>query len=284
MAQVRVLFDPSDQIAGRRLLDALLDRDLVADEARTVADLKKARAVVVLWSPAAIDNIELVQAAAHARRKGLLLQAKLKPCDVPPRFGERDGVVLTGWTGDAADVRFQTIAAGVRSLIEGVDPGGARPPEGLGWTGRRWRRTLLLVAGGVTALAGAIGAVQNLKTGRDWVCGVEALSAPCRRAGLARPHAPDVLARLEGVWGEAGCEDRPGRLTVAPDRKSFELVFPDHHNRSRIDGVSENSIAATQLRPSSKAGLEYRIQVEEGRLLFKTSNMNGVSELVRCGD
>jgi hypothetical protein len=284
MAQVRVLFDPSDQIGGRRLLDALLDRDFVADEARTVADLKKARAVVVLWSPAAIDNAELVRAAAHARGRGVLLQAKLKPCDVPSRFGERDGVVLAGWTGDAADVRFQTIAAGVRSLIDGVDPGGARPPEGLGWTGRRWRRTVLLVAGGVAALAGAIGAVQNLKTGKDWVCRVEALSGPCRRAGLTGPRAPDVLTRLEGVWGAAGCRDRPGRLNVAEDRKSFRLVFPDHRSRGRIDSLSESSVAVTQLEPQSEAGLEYRIQVEEGRLLLKTANGNDISELYRCGD
>jgi hypothetical protein len=286
MADVRVLFDTGDQIAARRLLDALLDRDFTADAATDQAGIRKAKAVIVLWSPAAINNPGLVRAARKARREGRLLQVKTKPCDVPQMFGERDGVILTDWTGDAADLRFQKIAAGARSLIDGVGPGGARPPEGLGWAGRRWRTGLVLLFGAVTALAGGIGVLQNLKTGKDWVCGIEPLKGACRQAGLSAPSPADVLTRLEGRWGASDCQGEIGRLTLAADRKSFALAFPSLSSRASIDATSENRVMVTRLAPPVRPGedREARILVEEGRLVFTTANRNDSTELYRCGD
>jgi hypothetical protein len=79
-------------------------------------ELQAAKVVVVAWSPAAVASENVKAEARRARGEGKLIQVFVAPCDPPLFFGERQGVNMAGWSGDAADHRFQTFLAAARAV------------------------------------------------------------------------------------------------------------------------------------------------------------------------
>jgi tetratricopeptide (TPR) repeat protein len=146
-------------------LDVWWDRDIPAAapwEASIEKALGEARVVLVCWSRAAVASENVKSEARWARERGRLIQIFVEPCDPPLFFGERQGVDLTGWSGDRADPRFKQVVTAIRERLQSAalspavdDP--ARPPKSSTVPGRSTRRrrwwlataaiALLLVAG-----------------------------------------------------------------------------------------------------------------------------------------
>src|SRR5215472_7931132 len=83
-------------------LDVWWDEDIPGGaqwEASIESALKKAKAVVVCWSPASVASENVRSEARVAREDGRLVQVFLKPCMPPLFFGERQGIDLSKWRG-----------------------------------------------------------------------------------------------------------------------------------------------------------------------------------------
>lgn len=84
--------------------------------------LLSAKAVVVCWTPDAVDSENVREEARRARKKGLLLQCFLEPCEPPLFFGELQGADLSKWEGDRDHKRFRMLVEGLRALVAGKRP------------------------------------------------------------------------------------------------------------------------------------------------------------------
>jgi TolB-like protein len=163
MADVFLSYCREDRQAAERVarrleaegISAWWDRELVAGEAwnETIrAELKAARAVVVLWSGASWAS-RWVQAEAHAgHERNVLAAARLDDVVLEPPFNIVQTVDLREEAGAGALIQ------GVRRIL-GNAPGASPVPSaaavrrGLGALSRTQRRTLLAVAGAVAAIA-----------------------------------------------------------------------------------------------------------------------------------
>ena len=81
--------------------------------------LANAKAVIVCWSPTSVTSENVRSEARVAREDGRLIQVFLKPCLPPLFFGERQGVDLSKWRGNADDPRVRTIAETARKIAAG---------------------------------------------------------------------------------------------------------------------------------------------------------------------
>src|SRR5437868_1457775 len=97
-------------------------------EATIEQALAGAKAVIVCWSPASVASENVRSEARVAREDGRLIQVFVKPCTPPLFFGERQGVDLSKWRGNADDPRIATLVEAVRK-VEAGEPveGGERP-------------------------------------------------------------------------------------------------------------------------------------------------------------
>src|SRR5690349_13710475 len=114
MADVFVSYKREDAAKVRKIvaalrqrgLDAWWDEDIPASaqwEATIEKALKAAKTVVVCWSPASVASENVRSEARVAREDGRLIQVFLKPCQPPLFFGERQGIDLSKWRGNAED-------------------------------------------------------------------------------------------------------------------------------------------------------------------------------------
>ncbi|MBI1251135.1 MAG: TIR domain-containing protein [Alphaproteobacteria bacterium] len=160
MAGVFVSYKRGDEALVERLVTALRgaglavwwDKDIAPDapwEDTIERELQAAKAVIVAWSKASVDSENVKAEARRARAQGKLVQCYIEACEAPLFFGERQGVDLSDWRGDAQDRRFQTVAAAARALIEG------RAPAVAVATAPR-KRAKWPLAAGATALVAAI--------------------------------------------------------------------------------------------------------------------------------
>jgi len=86
-------------------------------------NLRDAKAVVVLWSPASVASRWVRAEATLADRRNKLVPAIIEPCDRPIIFELTHAAELSDWTGEMTDVRWQTFASDLRRLVD------ASPPE-----------------------------------------------------------------------------------------------------------------------------------------------------------
>ncbi|HEX4095717.1 MAG TPA: toll/interleukin-1 receptor domain-containing protein, partial [Caulobacteraceae bacterium] len=118
MPDVFLSYKREDLKAATRLVAALRaegievwwDRDIRAGapwEASIETALAEATVVLVCWSKAAVASDNVRSEARWAREKGRLIQLFVEPCNPPLFFGERQGIDLSGWSGDASDDRFR---------------------------------------------------------------------------------------------------------------------------------------------------------------------------------
>ena len=165
MADVFLSYKREDSTRVRKLvaamrhagLDVWWDEDIPPSapwEATIEKALADAKAVIVCWSPTSVTSENVRSEARVAREDGRLIQVFLKPCRPPLFFGERQGVNLSKWRGNADDPRVHTIAETARKIAAGerveTEAGVQRPSRGLSKRSRS-----LLVAAIVLILLGA---------------------------------------------------------------------------------------------------------------------------------
>lgn len=280
---VFILNSAHDQVVASRLRDALLGRDFTVGCGTDADALRSARAVVVVWSPSAVREPAIVRLAGAARRRGRLLQTKAKPCDVPSRFGTVDGVILDGWSGDPADNRFQLIHAGVRSLVEGVGPGQARPPSGLAWRDRSGRGPLLWSIALISGLGATIGVVQNLNAAKTGLCRIDGAYSVCRRIGWAGPPPSDVLSRIEGRWSDDNCRASFADFRASQDGSSLVLTAGGQSATAEVDGRTESELSLIYRTPDGQLE-DWKIVLDGDQMTLRELRDGawGVTRLVRC--
>ena len=82
-------------------------------------NLKDAKAVVVLWSPASVASRWVRAEATLADRRNKLVPAIIETCDRPIIFELTHTAELAGWNGDPSDVRWRTFIEDLNRLIKG---------------------------------------------------------------------------------------------------------------------------------------------------------------------
>lgn len=81
-------------------------------------NLREAKAVVVLWSPASVSSRWVRAEATLADRRDKLAPAIIQPCDLPIIFELKHAADLSEWTGDTSDPRWQRFVEDVQRLVE----------------------------------------------------------------------------------------------------------------------------------------------------------------------
>ncbi len=281
------------------------DQDIAPDapwEATIERELAAAKLVIVAWSPAAVASENVKAEARAARTAGKLIQVFVEPCAPPLFFGERQGVDLSSWSGQASDPPLQTLLEAVRAVLAG-----RKPPEGVGYAAKKrspWG-VITAIALGVSA---ALGIIANLSTARDFVCGLGPVRGLCLAYGLIAPPAdPDaeaakaraaLLAKIEGVWGlparaegeVRGLPSRPACTQVsnysvsARGGEDFVLVrMGEYESTGRVVSVdvAAGAIFTRTLTPIAEAGAQGELRPEGDRLT--SLDARGVATiLVRC--
>jgi hypothetical protein len=144
-------------------------------------NLRDARAVVVLWSPASVASRWVRAEATLADRRNKLAPAIIEPCDRPIIFELTHAAELSDWTGDMSDPRWRTFVSDLKRLTNAAaDPLPAKPQPAP-----------------VSKIEEAMGpahapARQLLRPGNDEVI----LAAPARRDPpvVQRPIVPEPIA------------------------------------------------------------------------------------------
>lgn len=141
-------------------LDVWWDEDIPPSapwEATIEKALANSAAVIVCWSPESVASENVRSEARVAREDGRLIQVFLKPCSPPLFFGERQGIDLTKWRGNAEDSRIIRLADAIRKIEGGEAVGGSELPT----TTRTTRRTTIrmLLAAALITVLGAAGVI-----------------------------------------------------------------------------------------------------------------------------
>lgn len=130
MADVFLSYKREDAERVRRLVTALRksglevwwDEEIPPSapwEATIEKALAEAKSVVVCWSPTSIQSENVRSEARVAREDGRLIQVFIKPCSPPLFFGERQGVDLSKWRGNADDPRIHALVDTVLRVAAG---------------------------------------------------------------------------------------------------------------------------------------------------------------------
>lgn len=268
------------------------DQDIAADaawEATIERELNTARIVIVAWSQAAVVSENVKAEARRARNAGKLIQVFVEKCDPPLFFGERQGVDLSNWNGDASDHRFQAVLTAVRAILAGK-----RPPEGAGYAPKKARPFATILAA-MGALSLVLGLIANAGGARDTICSISAIQRQCMRLGLTQPAVDPNAARLallhraEGIWGNVGSNGAPACSTsmryVLSRRDGedyIDLTMPNYQSEGRVVSAEKDSIFTRTVSPASQAGTQWELRLESDRLI-QVDSSGTPTPLIRCG-
>jgi hypothetical protein len=141
--------------------------------------LKSAKAVLVLWSPAAVESEWVRGEGTIGRERGVLVPVMVRSCAIPVPFNLIQTPDLTGWTGDRSDPAYQGVVARLKELAQkqNVKPLRAAPNRA---QRRLWQAMAALA---VVAVAGA-----SLWFFRPWEA-IIAANDPVAQAQKARTAA-----------------------------------------------------------------------------------------------
>ncbi len=261
MADVFLSYKREDAARVRKLVDALRsvgldvwwDEDIPASapwEATIEKALASAKAVIVCWSPASVASENVRSEARVAREDGRLIQVFVKPCAAPLFFGERQGVDLAGWRGNARDRRIGEIVECVRQV---AGEAAAAPSQSRAKSGLRWSRraaALSTAAALVVLLGGGLFAWRSAMarpTPELAVLPFEDLSPTHDKAYFAQGVAEEILSSL--------ATDRQIKVL---GRTSARQIDPDADPRE-----IRKSLGVTQLLEGSTrtAGNDLRVNV-----------------------
>ncbi|MGD9979662.1 MAG: toll/interleukin-1 receptor domain-containing protein [Hyphomonadaceae bacterium] len=272
------------------------DQDIAPEapwEQTIEAELEKAKVVIVAWSEAAVASENVKAEARRARNQGKLIQTFVEPCQPPLFFGERQGVDLSSWNGNATDNRFKTVVEAARAILAGK-----RPPQGVGYAPRKRTPWATLTALFLAASA-VFGFVSNFGGARDAVCNTnESIYQFCVDRNLIRPSVDPVQVQAEarerlmqslvGTWGRLD-RDCANSVTF-----SVELEGDIYRIRSVAEGFdsqmqvttidTDNSIITARQTLPGQSGLretwEYR---PHGNELAMRDAAGTETTLAKCG-
>jgi hypothetical protein len=277
-------------------IDVWWDQDIAPDapwEATIERELGAAKVAIVAWSQSAVASENVKVEARSARNAGKLIQVFVEKCDPPLFFGERQGVDLSDWTGDANDRRFRAVLAAVHAILEGK-----RPPEGVGYAPAKRTPWALLVAL-FAVLSAVFGFAANMAGARDFVCELAVAHSTCEQMGLITATAdPEVvlaerraalLHRAEGVWGNvaqdglSACSATMRYSLVRRDGEDYiNLTMPGYQSQGRVVSAESGSIFTRTVSPPSQAGTQWELRLEADRLI-QVDERGRPTPLVRCG-
>lgn len=275
-------------------LDVWFDARLTAGEsfsAEIEREVRRAKSVLVLWSPASVQSRWVRNEADIGRERGVLVAVQLKPCTMPidfrdihfdqlhnPNFGDDD----PAWLKILSRVEVLCRRPGLAEYSRAVAVAGAPlrswadrfPTDPLAESAReladsligkpkskRSRRGAVLAATAMTAalLAGVGGYVFAKR---------EAASSAAQLLPAAR------AAEFVGAWNEVGlgnCEQDALNISLTPD--GLALSVAGQSSTREIEGVSGDWLTMA-------GGGQFR---REGNRLFSRSNEHSsASEYVRC--
>ena len=190
------------------------DQDIAPDapwETTIERELEAAKVVIVAWSDAAAASENVKAEARRARTQGKLIQVFVEPCDPPLFFGERQGVDLSGWSGDANDSRFKTVVEAAQAIRAG-----RKPPRGVGYAAKK-RTPWAALTSVLVFIGAALGVIANFDGARSALCSIDAVRPVGQSIGLCGAEAPpeaagptreSILASLNGVWSNTHIEPR----------------------------------------------------------------------------
>ncbi|HXQ15243.1 MAG TPA: SUMF1/EgtB/PvdO family nonheme iron enzyme [Caulobacteraceae bacterium] len=138
-ADVSVWWD--DDIQPRAAWDSIIQREIEA-----------CAAVVVLWSPRAVESDWVRTEAHYGHDRGKLAPAMIEPCEKPIAFMLTQTVDLTAWGGDADDPHWRKLLVWVADLRAAkANPDGVTGPA----PRNRFREAIGALASGEPVVDGA---------------------------------------------------------------------------------------------------------------------------------
>lgn len=276
------------------------DQDIAPDdpwEATIERELNAAKVVIVAWSEAAVASENVKAESRRARNAGKLIQTYVQACEPPLFFGERQGVDLSNWNGNANDNRFQAVVTAARAILAGK-----KPPEGVGYRPRKRAPWAALTALFVF-LSAVFGFISNLGGARNAVCEVAALHPYCVQYGLVTVAPPQedaavvqarareqLMTSLNGTWGrlDRDCANSVTfAITLGDDdvyriRSTAEGGFDSTMQVTTID-TERGMISARQAVPGENGRRERWDYYPHGDELTMRDENETATTLGRCG-
>jgi hypothetical protein len=297
---VFISYKRENQDAVQRLVEALRDaglkvwwdQDIAPDapwEATIEAELEKAKVVVVCWSRAAVASENVKAEARRARNQGKLIQTYVEPCDPPLFFGERQGVDLSDWNGNASDNRFAAVLAASRAILAG-----RRPPEGVGYRPRK-RAPWAALAGFFVVASALLGFIADVGGARDTVCSVnDGVRRFCVEIGLiAQTEAELRAALMRGLVGDWGRAERDCSVTTRFSVSEADGIYrirsvspPDFDNTLQVNSIDADRriVTARTTRPGASGVREQWEFHLNGDLMQVIGPDLTATPLARCGE
>lgn len=236
-------------------LDVWWDEDIPPSapwEATIEAALANSTAVIVCWSPASAASENVRSEARVAREDGRLIQVFLKACSPPLFFGERQGIDLTRWRGNAEDPRITKLAESIRKAEVGEVIGGERPTIAPRTSSARTIRHLVVIAAALVVLIAAAGLIA-------W------------RAAMARPPPEVAVLPFEDLspshdkayFAEGIAEEILSSLSTDKSIKVLGRTSARQIDRNADPSVLRKSLGITHLLEGSArtAGDALRVDV-----------------------
>ena len=220
-------------------------------------NLRDAKAVVVLWSPASVASRWVRAEATLADRRNKLAPAIIEACDRPIIFELTHAAELSDWTGDRADPRWRTFVSDLRRLVNaGADEG----PVAANRPAARQRSSTAEQVDAVSGRGDGIGR-RSLRPGSDEVIfadGVRRGSPDRFSTERATPADPTPHTEVHCLRVEAG--DLPEELIVVASsglkigRTAPADVVLSHKSVSRehcIVGLANDELLVTDLNSTN---------------------------------
>ncbi len=237
--------------ARAQTLSAALATDEIAPhiwspEEGAQADLSRAFAVAVCWTPAACGSDAVMLQAVNARGAGKLVEVLLAPCRPPSPFGRRFGTAdLADWGGDRDDPAVRALVEIVRARAEGR----STRPHVLGMRLVRWGGV------GVAAAAALTFAVNLGSLKQTWDSFLNpAASEKALAATDAKVDA--VLTMLKTNAGQTAGSSPPAGSETALRQTIADLLSAQDGARGRAADRLASGDAAGALEELQQAAAE----------------------------
>lgn len=140
----------------REGLSVWWDRALVGGDryAREIDEaIAGAKAVIVLWSPAAAESDWVLAEVEEPRKRRRIIPVLIKACRIPRPYNILHTIDLTRWSGDRGNDGFPELVEAAKATKEG------RPAQRIPF---RRRLTLIGVIGSIIAALGVIASITDI--------------------------------------------------------------------------------------------------------------------------